>query len=241
MKSRGANRVVEVYICQLPEEKSQSELTSMLAYVSGERQKRIMQFFHLADAYRTLVGELLIKHVLYKQSGKRAKDITIEKNAYGKPYFPDYPSIQFNISHSGDFVVCAVHDQQVGIDVEEVRVFDLCMAKQLFTEFEYWEILAAENKSLACFDIWTMKESYVKALGKGLAIPLDSFRVKKTKMDQAVIIDMDRNEEIKGFMLKQFTIAKDYKLAVCAHGASEYNFCKYPDQISFHHLCNDVM
>lgn len=80
-----------------------------------------------------------------------------------------------------------MHDQQVGIDVEEVRVFDLCMAKQLFTEFEYWEILAAENKSLACFDIWTMKESYVKALGKGLAIPLDSFRVKKQRWTRLLL------------------------------------------------------
>lgn len=238
---KGAKGLVEVFICRLPEEKSQSELTSLLTYVSDEIQKRILQFFHLADAYRTLIGELLIKHVLYKRKEKRVKDITIGKNAYGKPYFPDYPSIQFNISHSGDLIVCAVNDQQVGIDVEKVKAFDLCMAKQLFTEFEYWEILAAENKSLACYDYWTMKESYVKALGKGLAIPLDSFRVKKTKMDQAVIIDMDRNEEIKGFMLKQFTIAKDYKLAVCAHGATEYNFCKYPDQISFDHLCNDVM
>ncbi|MBP2077294.1 4'-phosphopantetheinyl transferase family protein [Oceanobacillus polygoni] len=233
--------MVEVFICRLPEEKSQSDLTSLLTYVSDESQKRILKFFHLADAYRTLVGELLIKHVLYKQTGKRVKDITIGKNAYGKPYFPDYPSIQFNISHSGDFVVCAVNDQQVGIDVEKVKAFDLCMAKQLFTEFEYWEILAAENKSLACYDFWTMKESYVKALGKGLAIPLHSFRVKKTKVDHFVIIDMDRNEEVKDFMLKQFTIATGYKLAVCARDASEYNFCKHPDQISFNHLCNAVI
>lgn len=241
MMWKGAKGLVEVFICRLPEEKSQSELTSLLTYVSDESQKRILQFFHLADAYRTLVGELLIKHVLYKQTGKRVKDITIGKNAYGKPYFPDYPSIQFNISHSGDFVVCAVNDQQVGIDVEKVKAFDLCMAKQLFTEFEYWEILAAENKSLACYDFWTMKESYVKALGKGLAIPLHSFRVKKTKVDHFVIIDMDRNEEVKDFMLKQFTIATGYKLAVCARDASEYNFCKHPDQISFNHLCNAVI
>jgi 4'-phosphopantetheinyl transferase len=47
------------------------------------------------------------------------KYIRINKNQYGKPYLKEYPNFNFNISHSGEYVLCAVDDKSIGIDVEE--------------------------------------------------------------------------------------------------------------------------
>ncbi|GIN72147.1 4'-phosphopantetheinyl transferase [Bacillus sp. J14TS2] len=232
--------MVEVYICKLPEKTSQEELKVLLAQASYDRQKRIRQFFHLEDAYRTIIGDLLLDNVLKERTGARLKDITVEKNAYGKPFLPNYPHIQYNISHSGNYVVCAVHNQHVGIDVEKVQVFDLCMAKQLFTAFEYRDILNSKNRILACYEIWTLKESYVKALGKGLAIPLHSFRVRKSDNNEIEVVDMDKNEKVLDYMYKQYTLDTDYKLAVCAQDAEKSDFVEYPCEVRFDILSERV-
>ncbi|MDY0393211.1 hypothetical protein RWE15_00630 [Virgibacillus halophilus] len=112
--------------------KSQAELEMLSERVPDERQKRIRQFFHLEDAYRAMIGDLLLNHVLQEKTGTGLKDTVIEKNVYGKPFLYDYPAFQYNISHSGKYVVCALHDQPVGIDVEKVQSFDLRIAKHLF-------------------------------------------------------------------------------------------------------------
>ena len=204
--------------------------------VSDERQKRIRQFFHLEDAYRTMIGDLLLNHVLKKRIETRLKDTTIEKNEFGKPFLPDYPNLQYNISHSGNYVVCAIHNQIVGIDVEKVQSFDLRMAKHLFTGFEYRDILDSRNRDIAFFEIWTLKESYIKALGKGLTIPLHSFRVRNFGDDQIEIVDMNKNEKMNNFICKQYTIAADYKLAVCAKTTGKNDFIEFPSEIHFDEL-----
>ncbi|MEN1969325.1 4'-phosphopantetheinyl transferase superfamily protein [Lentibacillus sp. N15] len=216
--------MVEVYVCQLPERKNRAMLLSLLAYTSTERQNYMLQFYHIEDAYRAIIGDLLLDHVLYKRLGVRLKEVAVDKNAYGKPFFPDYPFIKYNISHSGDYIACAIHSQRVGIDIEKVKLFDLRMAKQLFSASEYCAICHATNKNLACYNLWTLKESYIKMLGKGLAIPLDSFQMIKSSENEIKVIDMNKKKEVKDSICIQYPIAADYQLAVCAHGAVKADF-----------------
>ncbi|MDY0393210.1 4'-phosphopantetheinyl transferase superfamily protein [Virgibacillus halophilus] len=108
-----------------------------------------------------------------------------------------------------------------------------------FTGFEYRDIIHSRNKNLACFEIWTLKESYLKAVGKGLAIPLHSFRVKNMDNNQIEIVDMEKNEKVD-FICKQYTIAADYKLAVCAKRAKKNDFAEYPAEICFDELRRSI-
>lgn len=66
-------------------------------------------------------------------------------------------------------MVCVVHDDTVGVDIESIGPFDLRLAKELFTEEEYQEVLVNEDSLAAFYDIWTLKESYIKAVGQGLS------------------------------------------------------------------------
>lgn len=234
---KGAFHVVEVYICQLPKEKSQAKLGELLLKVPKERQKHIRRFYHLDDAYRTIIGDYLLDHVLKQRTGKTLKDITLKRNAYGKPYLPDYPFIQFNISHSGKYVVCAVHNQDVGIDIEEIQTFDLLLAKQLFTVDEYQMILNSNDRNHACYEIWTMKESYTKAIGKGLVIPLDAICIRKHVGNLMEVVSSDEKELVTNFICKQYAIHTDYKLTVCARMTGENMFHEHPTEMNFDQLC----
>lgn len=98
----------------------------------------------------------------------------------GKPYFPDLPALQFNLSHSKTKVMCVISDTAVGCDVEQISAADVRLAKRFFSAKEY-EIIADQGseeaqKRMFC-RIWTLKESFMKATGKGFSLPLDQFTV----------------------------------------------------------------
>lgn len=97
------------------------------------------------------------------------------RTVLGKPYLRDYPGVQFNLSHSGGWGVCALSETPVGVDVELVRPLRQQVAKRFFTAVEQ-EWLATRPVE-EFFRLWTRKESFTKALGKGLTLPLDSFSV----------------------------------------------------------------
>lgn len=233
--------MIEVYICKLPEEKSKAIVEKILPNVSIEKQNRINRFFHIDDVYRTLLGDLLVRFILCKRYSLVKKGLTFDKNLYGKPFVSQYPHFHYNISHSGEWVVCAVHEKEIGVDIEKVLPFDLKIAKGLFTEEEYKNLLNEKEERVSSFyDIWTLKESYIKAVGKGMSIPLDSFSVKKLNANTITLTDIENNTQITNFNCKQYYINDDYKLSVCAQGAHIQKFKEEPILVSFKTLCTKL-
>jgi 4'-phosphopantetheinyl transferase len=98
--------------------------------------------------------------------------------AHGKPYLPDYPGVAFNISNSLDRLAVAVgSDCQVGIDIEvrRQRMNLSALVRRCFAagERRYWESLPEEEQLAAFFALWTQKEAFVKAVGRGLGLGLE--------------------------------------------------------------------
>ena len=89
----------------------------------------------------------------------------------------------YNLSHSGDYVLCAYSDAakaQVGCDLEEVKELRLSVARRFFGEGEYRHI--AETKDPECktwlfYRYWVLKESFMKATRKGMAIDMRSYEI----------------------------------------------------------------
>jgi 4'-phosphopantetheinyl transferase len=101
---------------------------------------------------------------------------------HGKPRlaFPEVP-LHFNLAHAGGFAVYAFADCEVGVDIEAVRPManQESIVRRFFSREECgeWLALDASQRDDAFYRCWTRKEAYIKALGGGLSIPLDSFRV----------------------------------------------------------------
>lgn len=119
-------------------------------------------------------GLELLAYGLRREYGLSFPDISsqLQKGEGGKPYLPDYPQIHFNISHSGSMAVCALGNHPLGVDIEQIRPARLRATRRILTERER-EFLAGcpkERKDLEFFKLWTLKESYGKALGIGLAL-----------------------------------------------------------------------
>ncbi len=164
-------------------------------------------------------GKLIIYNghrFLLKTFGIEQEDILFETNEYGKPKLKKQENIFFNFSHSGDWVVCAIGDKPLGVDVEQIKGKDLEIAKRFYTEYEYEDLLRQkEEKRPECFiKYWTLKESYTKAEGKGLSIPFTTFGFRFTQDDVALYIGEEPSKE---YFLYVYKIDEGYEAAVCAH------------------------
>ena len=160
-------------------EKFAVQFDAGLCLVKPEIQQDILRFKQEKDRHRKLVSSLLLRFFL--KNFLNLSEYSVSKNKYGKPYLKAYPDFHFNMSHSGNWVVGSVSDKPLGIDIERISTFHdfMGIAKRFYSEKEYAFLLEHDEKlRLEIFyDIWTKKESLIKAVGKGLSIPLKSFTV----------------------------------------------------------------
>lgn len=92
----------------------------------------------------------------------------IQKTPLGKPYFPRFPGLQFSLSHSGPWVLCAVSSAPVGVDIEEIRLRGPSLPRYALTEKEYTRFCQLGGDWPAFYALWTRKEAWCKYTGQGL-------------------------------------------------------------------------
>ena len=101
-------------------------------------------------------------------------EVSISKGPHGKPYLEGYPGIYFNISHCDGLAVCGIGDAELGIDVEVIRPYKENLARRVLAEEELEQLAQCgeEERAERFIRFWTLKESYVKAVGCGMGILL---------------------------------------------------------------------
>ena len=134
-------------------------------------QDRVEKYYRWQDRHSFLLGRMLLRRGLIRYGYDATILENISKTSCGKPYLEE--GIDFNISHSGNRVVCALSpDSRLGIDIEAVRNIDYDGFQNCFTEKEWSQIGKSPDPQRVFFQCWTRKESVIKADGRGLYIPL---------------------------------------------------------------------
>ena len=137
----------------------------------------IRRFRKWEDAHAALFGKLLLQEGL-SRFGIYNNLQAIKYTAFGRPYLEG--AIDFNISHSGQKVVCALSEQgKIGIDIEQIKKISLDDFNGLFSTSEWEEIIHQKDNYARFYYYWTVKEAIIKAEGKGLNIPLTAIRINK--------------------------------------------------------------
>lgn len=156
-----------------------TEYNKWYSLMSTDKQRRVDRFRFVDDKKRTVVGEMLARKAIAEWCGVSPESISFGKKEQGKPYAKDL-TVEFNISHSGDMVVCAVDDKPVGIDIEQIRPIDLSVAKRICADDELLYLFGytpterdftytTDTKILTrFFELWTAKEAYGKCIGEGI-------------------------------------------------------------------------
>jgi len=139
------------------------------------------------DRQRSLIGEMMVRKFYKERLGTEA--LEFELNEHEKPSLKNHPNEHFNISHSGSFVVVVFSNENVGVDVEMIGKDRREVAERFFTssEIEQLHNCATEKAQIHFFyQLWTLKESYMKAIGKGMTMSLSSFSFL-LKNDEAIL------------------------------------------------------
>lgn len=190
---------------------SDIEITMLTKVIASEKNVKISKLKFKEDKLRGLYSDLLLRYILMKELNINDKKIIFETNEYGKPLLKGICNINFNVSHSGEYVVACIDNKPIGVDIELIRNINfMSIVENCFTDKEQSYILNSESfleASLKKFyEIWTLKESYVKCIGKGLLIPLNTFSII---MDEDIKVRSIRNKDYKFF---RFDFDSNYKI-----------------------------
>ena len=183
---------------------------------SRDRKRKVDRLRQPEDKRRSLGAERLLRLAL-RCAGAEPADLAFYYNDAGKPCLTHPEHVYFSLSHSGEYVLCAVSDREIGCDIQKITDVRLALAKRFFTDEEAAHIAgqpSAAAQTDLFFRYWTLKESFIKARGWGLTMPLASFRVALGE-DGAAIDAAAIGPPYRG---KDFGDIPGYRCAVCLPG-----------------------
>lgn len=203
---------MKIYYARVPEF-SEAEEQQVMQILPGERTERIGRTKLIQKRMQSLSAGLLLEYAL-REYGLRSCDLTFRKNKDGKPTIAEYPDFYYNLSHSKEYVALVTDCDPVGIDVEGSRFGYQELAKRFFSETEQ-EALKEHWSDEEFTRIWTRKESYLKASGYGMRMPLDGFSTlgEQVLLNEKMCSDMI--EEGVTYYLASIPFGEGYWLSVC--------------------------
>jgi 4'-phosphopantetheinyl transferase len=216
----------EIHLWLATDETDGEQAISYRRLLSADERQREQRFHFEKDRNRFLITRALVRTVLSRYEAVDPRDWLFAANAYGCPQIDvlrmGAADLQFNVSHAAGLIVLGVtRGRALGVDVENLcaRMNPIDAAKQVFsaTELAALAKLPAEQQLDRFFEYWTFKESYIKARGMGVSLPLDKFSIQ---LEQDGLVDLEIAPELHDdpsrWQLWQSRLGRTYLLALCA-------------------------
>lgn len=217
----------EVHVWKTSLEPLTEDIEHLQRILSDEECERAKRFYFEKDRRRWVVAHAYLRIVLGRYLDMHPDQLRFITNEYGKPsllYPPSGARLHFNLSHSGELALYAfAYDRQVGIDIEYMRA-DLNLSELVTHHFSAYErsafsALPQTLQTEAFYLCWARKEAYIKARGKGLAIPLDQFDVSLVPGEPAALLHSREEPEInKRWVLHALSPQVRYAAALVVEG-----------------------
>ncbi|MGP0070797.1 MAG: 4'-phosphopantetheinyl transferase family protein [Bryobacteraceae bacterium] len=195
-------------------EASDDNFARSRTWLSAEENARAERFRFERHARSYVLGRASLRALLGSYLGREPGQVRFAYGPQGKPALDDEACpLRFNASNSGNLAAFAFTlGCEIGVDVEQHRAIrDLeHIAHRFFSPEEAGELmeLPATERDAAFFNCWTRKEAYIKAMGGGLSIPLDSFRVTLRPGAEARMVTLEGSaDRASGWTLHAFNPA----------------------------------
>jgi 4'-phosphopantetheinyl transferase len=199
------------------------ESTASPETLSEAEQARAARFIFPRDAARFVSAHRRTRAILSEYLDCAPAAIQFDAGAQGKPYLSatHRSDLQFNLSHSDELAMLAVaHGLEVGADIEFMRPVKERVEELYFSSYERAALanLPPQWANRGFFECWTSKEAFVKALGGGMSIRLDSFDVAigPDVPERILRIEGHAEDEVRAWRLWRFEPALGFMGAVAA-------------------------
>lgn len=189
-------RAGEVHVWRAPLNYHDGRLERLHATLAPDERARAKRFHFERDRRHFIAARGSLREILSRYMGLSPDSLRFGYTSYGKPHLSagcDGGGLCFNVSHSGELALYAVSRQrEVGVDIERFRtdIEHREIAAQFFSKQEIMALsaLPARLQAEAFFLCWSRKEAYIKGIGEGLSLPLDSFDVSLTPGSPASLL-----------------------------------------------------
>jgi 4'-phosphopantetheinyl transferase len=212
-------REVHLWVARL--EASESNFAQAFSWLSPDEVERADRFRFDWHRRVFVLGRAVLRALVASYSRIPPEEASFTYGPKGKPALGGGQCpLRFNVSNSGDLAAYAfTSDYEIGVDVEHrVRRIEIeAIARRFFASDEVADLLALpeDKRQEAFFNCWTRKEAYIKAVGEGLSVPLDSFQVTLQPGVPARMLALDGSAAAaQRWTLHTFTPAPDYAGAI---------------------------
>ena len=195
---------IKLYAADINELNNEEVFMSLMEEVDEERRSKVNRLIPEKGKKLSLAAGVLMRQAL-KAEG--LTEYTIEKRENDKPYIAGRDDIYFNLSHSGEVVVCAVSPVEVGCDIELIKEDRPRIAQRFFTEEEQ-EFSSGSKENF--YRMWTLKESFMKVTGKGLQLPMRDYSI-----NMSAKITVKQNVDGRQYFFKEIFDFTGYACSVC--------------------------
>ena len=210
--------MTKLYYADVSPLEDDSVFERYFSLMSEHRRQKIDRLRFRKDKNLSLGAGLLLNE------GLSAYGLTEREMQYGiyeneKPYFINCPQLHFNLSHSGSKVMAVFSDREVGCDIEQINGQNLKLAQRFFRDSEYRSILVSPEPEQTFTRLWTLKESFMKATGLGMKLPMNGFEIR---LGETVSVVQSVSEQRYSFVEPE--LYTGYKCAACIAGdIGDYN------------------
>ncbi len=195
--------------------------------LDGAERAKAKRFRRLSDRRRYIAAHARVRQILGLYAGCEPEEIGFQVNDFGKPSLTNNGQareICFNLAHSGELgLLCVSRGRDVGVDIELIRpeFAGLDVAKKFFSPLEVEQLMAlpAPSRTRAFFRCWTFKEAFIKAKGRGLSIPLDSFDVALApRVGPVLLSSRDDPGDVHRWHIRELSVQDGYAAAMAVEG-----------------------
>jgi 4'-phosphopantetheinyl transferase len=190
----------EIHLWSIPLDPPAHLLDELGRSLSPDEWERARRFRFEIHRRRFIAGRGSLRALLAAYLGERPAALAFAYGDRGKPDLAGDPWLRFNLSHSEDLgLLGLVRGRPLGVDVEyRKEMSDLeQIASRFFSASENADLarVPTAGKKEAFFNCWTRKEAYLKAVGVGLAAPLDSFVVTLVPGEEPRMLSLEGDRE----------------------------------------------
>lgn len=221
MELQLTNNQIDVWQTSLSLFEQNNALSELETLLTASDKQQISMLKRAPERKVKTVSRAFLRAVLAKYTGLQPTEIEFRQGLHGKPEIANAGyQLEFNLSHSDNVLACVIcKDKPVGIDIERIRFKRnlKALVKSLFSESEYdeFEALSELKQEQYFYDRWTLKESLIKATGKGLTTKLSNVSFSQNDPVSSFCIDGLKLTKVSGhFFSWLWPISKQHRLAV---------------------------
>jgi 4'-phosphopantetheinyl transferase len=221
-----------VHIWCVSLEQDQPRVEAFFRSLSPDEQERAQRFYFERDRRHFTVARGVLRNILSRYLSCAPHDLVFSYGPKGKPGLasellkavPQASDLRFNLSHAGTLALYGfTRGRDIGIDVERIRALEGAeqIARRFFApgEVRVFCALPPASRMQGFFNCWSRKESYIKATGDGLSMPLDQFEVSLTPGEPARFLRVIGDPAAAArWSLRELYPAPGYAAAVCVEG-----------------------